>query len=107
MGAKPVDQEAEVLAVMPLRWARAALADLGRLHAFLADVNPAAAARVVQALAQGAGRLQDNPRLGMRLTEFDPREVRRIIVGQYEMRYELDEKNVHILRLWHTREDRQ
>jgi plasmid stabilization system protein ParE len=106
VGAKPIDQEAEALAVMPLRWTRAALADIGRLHAFLADVNPAAAAKVVQSLTQGAGRLQDNPRLGMRLNEFDPREVRRIVVGQYEIRYELDAKNIHILRLWHTREDR-
>lgn len=91
---------------MPLRWTRAALADMGRLHAFLADVNPAAAAKVVQAWVQGAGGLQDNPRLGMRLNEIDPREVRRIVVGQYEMRCELDADNIHILRIWHTREDR-
>jgi plasmid stabilization system protein ParE len=91
---------------MPLKWTRAALADIGRLHAFLADVNPAAAAKLVQALVQGAGRLPDNPRLGLRLSEFDPREVRRIVVGQYEVRYELDETDIHVLRIWHTREDR-
>ena len=106
MGAKPVDQKAEALAGMPLRWTRAALVDIGRLHAFLAEINPATAAKVVQSLTQGARRLQDNPRLGMRLSEFDPREVRRIVVGHYEMRYELDEQNIYILRLWHTREDR-
>jgi plasmid stabilization system protein ParE len=35
-----------------------------------------------------------------------PREVRRIIVGNYEMRYELVESTVFILRVWHTREER-
>lgn len=47
-----------------------------------------------------------NPRIGERLEEFEPREVRRILVGKYEMRYELQESMIYILRLWHTREDR-
>jgi plasmid stabilization system protein ParE len=41
-----------------------------------------------------------------RLDEFEPREVRRILVGRYEIRYELLESTVQVLRLWHTREDR-
>ncbi len=47
-----------------------------------------------------------NPRIGERLEEFEPREVRRILIGKYEMRYELQESMIYILRLWHTREDR-
>ena len=39
-----------------------------------------------------------------------PTEVRRILVGQYEMRYEMRYENVdstmYVLRLWHTRENR-
>lgn len=91
---------------MPLKWSRAALADIGRVHAFLAEADPAAAAKSVQALVQAAGKLQDNPRIGLRLSEFDPREVRRIIVGRYELRCLLDDHDINILRLWHTREDR-
>lgn len=41
-----------------------------------------------------------------RLEEFEPRDVRRIQVGQYEMRYELVDSTLYLLRLWHTREDR-
>ncbi|MBR7513475.1 type II toxin-antitoxin system RelE/ParE family toxin, partial [Mycobacterium tuberculosis] len=37
---------------------------------------------------------------------FEPREVRRILVGQYEMRYEIQGDTIYVLRLWHTREDR-
>jgi plasmid stabilization system protein ParE len=51
-------------------------------------------------------RLIDQPRIGERLYEFDPREVRRILVGKYEMRYEIQDSTIFILRLWHTREDR-
>jgi hypothetical protein len=37
---------------------------------------------------------------------FATREVRRIIVGQYEMRYEIAGAKIFILRLWNCREDR-
>ena len=40
------------------------------------------------------------------LDQYLPREVRRIIVGNYEMRYELVDISVYILRVWHTREER-
>jgi hypothetical protein len=50
--------------------------------------------------------LQVNPRIGEVLEEFEPREVRRILVGHYEMRYEIQGSIIYLLRLWHTREDR-
>lgn len=89
---------------MELKWTGRALSDLARLYEFLAPVNQAAAARTVQLLT--ATSLLAIPRIGKRLQEFDPREVRRIIVAQYEMRYEIAASTIYVLRLWHTREDR-
>ena len=106
MGAKPVEHGPEAGAAVPMKWTSKALGDLARLHAFLHDQSPKAAAAVVQALTQGAGGLRDNPQIGLRLSEFDPHEVRRVIVGRYELRYERVDDDVYILRLWHTREDR-
>ena len=91
---------------MKVKWTGRALSDLARLHDFLAPVNRRAAARVVQALTNAPARLVDHPRIGERLDEFDPREVRRILVGRYEMRYEIRDATIYVLRLWHTREDR-
>jgi plasmid stabilization system protein ParE len=90
----------------PIRWTSKALGDLARLHGFLAEVNPRAAAEVVKALTKGVGVLSDNPRLGTALGGFEPREVRRILIRQYELRYEISQGAVIVLRLWHTREDR-
>jgi plasmid stabilization system protein ParE len=42
----------------------------------------------------------------MRLPEFAPREVRRVLVGDYEIRYEIAGTDVLVLRIFHTREDR-
>ena len=91
---------------MELKWTGKALSDLARLYEFLASVNQHAAADTVQMLITAPETLLENPRIGEQLFEFDPREVRRIIAGHYEMRYEIQESCIYILRLWHTREDR-
>lgn len=91
---------------MRLQWSSKALSDLVRLHEFLALVNKPAAARVVKSLTAAAASLATNPRIGERLEEFEPGEVRRIIIGHYEMRYEIVDSTIFVLRLWHTREQR-
>ena len=91
---------------MALKWTNSAQRDLARLHDFLAPVNPRAAAKIVQQLVGGAGRLVTYPQLGVQLEEFAPRDVRRVIVGDYELRYEVTGTAIYILRLWHAREDR-
>jgi plasmid stabilization system protein ParE len=89
-----------------VRWTSKAVGDLARLYEFLAPVNRRAAARVVQSLTGVASRLLDQPRIGEKLDQYDPREVRRILVGRYEMRYEVQAPTIFILRVWHTREHR-
>lgn len=91
---------------MELKWTGKALSDLARLYEFLSPVNRDAAARTVRSLAAAPTSLIANPRIGEKLEEFEPREVRRILVGHYEMRYEIESSTIYVLRLWHTREDR-
>jgi plasmid stabilization system protein ParE len=91
---------------MRIEWSAKAVADLDRLFDFLAPVNRRAAARTVQSLVAAPARLLEHPRLGEKLEEFEPREVRRILVGKYELRYELRDTLIYVLRIWHTREDR-
>jgi len=91
---------------MVLKWTGKAVSDLARLYGFLAPVNREPAVRTVQALTGAPTSLLANPRIGEKLEEFEPREVRRILVGHYEMRYEIQGSTIYVLRLWHTREDR-
>jgi len=91
---------------MTVSWTSKAVGDLARLHDFLAPVNQRAAARVLQALALVASRLPEQPRIGEKLEQYGPREVRRVLVGKYEMRYEVRASDIFILRVWHTREER-
>lgn len=91
---------------MKLKWTGKAVSDLGRLYEFLAAVNQKAAAQTVNVLTKAPESLLKNPRIGQKLEEFEPREVRRILVGHYEIRYEIHASVIFVLRLWHTREDR-
>lgn len=92
--------------MIKLHWTSKAASDLVRLYEFLAPLNKQVAAQVVQSLSKAPNNLQNHPRLGERLEAFDPREVRRIVIGDYEMRYEIQREAVYILRIWHTREHR-
>jgi plasmid stabilization system protein ParE len=91
---------------MKLKWSNEAVADVARLHDFLAKVNPNAAARTAQTLTVAPRQLLDRPQSGRQMDQYLPREIRRIIIGSYEMRYELVDSTVYILRIWHTREER-
>lgn len=91
---------------MKLKWTSKALSGLARLYEFLAPVNKSAAVSTVRSLTVAPNRLLEHPRIGERLDEFEPREVRRILVGRYEIRFEIRKSIIYVLRIWHTREDR-
>ena len=86
-----------------LKWTRQAIADLKRLYEFLAPVNQPAAARAVQTLTAAPTGFLEHPRIGSRLQQFETREVRRIIVGKYEIRYEIKGSYIYVLRIFHTK----
>lgn len=92
---------------MRIRWSADAVSDLARLYEFLKPLAPEAAANVLYRLGQAPDKLADFPRLGHKLEAYEPREVRRIFVGDYEVRYEIADRTIVILRVWHCREDRR
>jgi plasmid stabilization system protein ParE len=91
---------------MSLRWSPSAYDDLRRIHEFLSPVDPAAAIRAVQALVARVRRIPVQPRLGERVPGFGDREVRRVLVRKYEIRYEVSGGDLYVLRIFHTREHR-
>ena len=91
---------------MEVKWTTSAHRDLIRLHDFLAPVNKSAAKKAVKQLVDEAKLLQSHPLLGVELEAYAPRNVRQLVIGEYEVRYEVTEAVLYVLRLWHTREDR-
>jgi toxin ParE1/3/4 len=91
---------------MNIRWSREATADLVRLHGFLVEVHPPAAAGIVKMLAARADSLSAFPRRGPRLPSVEGVELRRLIAEAYEIRYAVRVVTVEILRIFHGRGDR-
>ena len=89
-------------------WLPEALDDVERLHDFLIRKDPAAAARAVRTILNGAVRLQEQPELGRPLADGTDR--REIVVpfgaGAYVLRYRIDRESAVIIRVWHNRETR-
>lgn len=65
-----------------------------------------AAERTVRALLTVPNILTSNPAMGAVVEKLQRQEVRRLIVGAYEVRYRIAGDVVEILRVFHTKEDR-
>ena len=91
---------------MALRWTRSAYADLKRIYEFLEPVDRPAAINAVRMIVARVSRMPRQPRLGERVPGFGDREVRRVLVRKYEVRYEIAGTDLYVLRIFHTREDR-
>jgi len=85
-----------------VRWTPEAVDDLARLHDFLAAHNPQLALRVVATLRNAVRQLFVHPRLGSAVPGFEGHEVRRLVIGDYELRYEIAGEALYILRFFHT-----
>ena len=92
---------------MIVRWTKRASLDVGRLSGFLAPVAPATAAKVAQTLTMSPNKLIAFPRIGERAESYSDKEIRKLTVGQYVMHYEILGEEIIVLRIWHSREDRQ
>ena len=82
---------------MKLRFERGALADLEEILGYVANDNPAAAARLVSRIESVARRIAEIPELG---EETRKRGFRRFPVGNYLIVYEVgtDEVVIHYIR---------
>jgi plasmid stabilization system protein ParE len=90
-----------------LAWSPHALADLQRLHRFLAQRNPRAADRAIVTIRAAVETLRDSPDLG-RIAEDSTVEHRELLVpfstGGYVVAYTVDEEVVEIIDIRHQRE---
>jgi plasmid stabilization system protein ParE len=92
-----------------VKWLPEAIDDVNRLYEFLNTKDSEAVANAVGAILKGARHLRAHPRLSRPMT--DETERRELFVsfgaGAYVLRYRLeDAMTVVIIRVWHSRENR-
>jgi len=101
-----LESEERRSAHVKLKWQSKARSDALRLQKFLALNNRHAAPRMMKSLIAVPKRLLVHPRIGERLEEFEVSRSAAFSVGDYEIRYQIIDETIYVLRLWHTREDR-
>ncbi len=94
---------------MRLRWLPEAWEDVQRLFEFLVDKDPLAAERVVALIDGGANRLLDMPEVGQPMNDGSRRRELYLPFGAnaYVLRYRLEGNTVVVIRVWHSREQRE
>ncbi len=90
-----------------LKWLPEALADLERLHRFLARTSPQAARRAAATILEGADLLEEHPGVGRPMEDGRRERIVRFGAGAYVLRYRIDPAGCPVvIRVWHSREDR-
>ena len=83
-----------------------AINDLQRLRAFIEEKNPTAAQKVADELLTGIAVLKELPNLGRKVAKApNPEIIRDLSVNLYIVRYLILGDEIHILRIWHKREN--
>jgi len=87
-------------------WLPEALADVERLHDFLAEKNAHAARNAMRCIQAAARQLETFPEIGRPLADRLRREIFAAFgASAYVLRYRLDEQGRPVVvRVWHTRE---
>ncbi|CAI1852544.1 type II toxin-antitoxin system RelE/ParE family toxin [Serratia proteamaculans] len=91
---------------MEILWTLKAQDDLERVYLFACQYNRQHADAVLDRLMTGTTELVTHPRVGISQQRYEPREVRKVLFGDYEVHYEIRDNAIYIVDLWHTKEDR-
>ena len=86
-----------------IRWTRLALDDLRTARDFVAADNRVAAAALVKRIRQAVNRLATLPASGRVVPERRAQGYREIIVAPFRIVYDAVDRDVHVLRVWHSR----
>ena len=93
---------------MKLVWVKESEEDIQRLFDFLFEKSPSAAANAIQSILEKSELLRDFPELGHLMSDDSGRRELFIPFGAsaYVLRYYVINKHVVIVRVWHSRENR-
>lgn len=93
------------MAKKKLRWTILSIEDLVAIKTKIAEDNPIAARNVVKTIRKKVERLRGFPESGRIVPEFGNPKLREVIVSPYRIVYRIADPEVHILRIWHGKQE--
>lgn len=91
---------------MKVRCSAESVEDLQRVVEFVENKNPHAARRIAIDLQEGVHKLKQFPLIGLPVSKApDPEKIRDLFVGQYTVRYLINDEVIYSLRIWYGKEN--
>ena len=81
------------------------ISDLEHLKKFVEQNSSDAANRIAKNILSGISKLKEFPNLGIKVKKAKSDMIRDLIFGDYIIRYLVLKETIHILRIWHHKED--
>jgi toxin ParE1/3/4 len=83
-------------------WTAFAIEDLRLIHDYIATDSKTYADRFIDKLMNRADKLEEFPKSGRVVPEFDTETVRELIEGNYRIIYEIKPDHIGIIRIHHA-----
>jgi len=91
---------------MKVTYSPESIADLQRVVEFVEPKNPFAARRIAIDLQEGIEKLKQFPFVGLPvINPINSEQIRDLYINNYTVRYLVVDKRIHILRVWHNKEN--
>lgn len=92
--------------MIEVKYSPESVADLQRVVEFVELKNPYAARRIAIDLQEGVSKLKQFPQIGLPVVKApSSKEIRDLYIGNYTVRYLINESVIYILRIWHNKEN--
>lgn len=86
---------------MRVHWTARAETRLDAIHAYIAQENPSAAVRLVQAMLSRSQQIGEFPSSGRRVPDYARDDVRELIEGDYRIIYLILADRIDVLAVMH------
>jgi toxin ParE1/3/4 len=83
-------------------WTEFAIEDLRLIHDYIAKDSKTYADRFIDKLINRADQLEEFPKSGRVVPEFDTETIRELIEGNYRIIYEIKPDHIGIIRIHHA-----
>jgi len=88
-----------------VKWSKTATGDLRKIYDYISNDSAVYAERVINEIINKSEYLKEYPNIGRVVPELNNSKARELIVYSYRMVYQLENENVEILTLVHSRKN--
>ena len=88
-----------------IKWTKLALKDLDSIDDYISQDSPYYAQKTIESILERVKILTTQPQSGRIVPEFEKKEIRELMIGNYRVVYKIYPKKISIIRVHHAARD--